>query len=104
MAMKPIQAMTETIDLLVTDVVMPGINGMVLAEGVKAVRPTTKVLFTSGYPESAVAHHGVLDEGIEFLGKPYSPQTLATKVREVLDRTQDSGVRIQDSEGASPSR
>jgi two-component system, cell cycle sensor histidine kinase and response regulator CckA len=85
-ALAAIQFINETVDLLVTDVVMPGINGKMLADRVKAIRPEIKVLFTSGYPENAVAHHGVLDEGIEFLGKPYTPQMLAAKVRDVLDK------------------
>ena len=73
------------IDLLFTDIVMPHMNGRELAVEMNARYPELKVLYTSGYTEQTIAHHGVLDQGIEFLGKPYTPQGLAEKVREVLD-------------------
>ncbi len=73
------------IDLLLTDVVMPRMNGRELAKKILKLRPNIKVLFTSGYTQNVIAHHGVLDENIEFLAKPYSLSTLATRVREVLD-------------------
>lgn len=73
------------IDLLMTDVVMPGENGRELAEYIQKTRSGIKVLFTSGYTEDAIAHHGVLDEGLNFIGKPYSPADLAKKIRELLD-------------------
>jgi YesN/AraC family two-component response regulator len=74
------------IGLVVTDVIMPVMGGKVMAEWLKATYPDLKFLFTSGYTDDALATHGVLKEGIEFLPKPYSPATLARKVREVLDR------------------
>jgi len=73
------------IRLVVTDVIMPLMGGKVMAEWLKATYPDLKILFTSGYTDDAIAHHGVLDAGVEFLSKPYTPATLARKVREVLD-------------------
>ena len=74
------------IDLLMTDVVMPGMNGGELAKRLILHRPGMKVLFTSGYTEDVIVHHGVLDDEVSFLGKPYSPSALAKKIREVLDK------------------
>ena len=71
--------------LLLTDVVMPGMNGRALADRLLALRPGIKVLFMSGYPAAAVAPHGTLDPGTRLLQKPFTPGSLARKVREVLD-------------------
>jgi PAS domain S-box-containing protein len=73
-------------DLLFTDVVMPdGMNGRELADRVRALKPGTKALYTSGYSENAIIHHGRLDAGVELLNKPYRKRELAFKVRKVLD-------------------
>ena len=72
------------IDLLFTDVVMPNMNGRELAGRVQAMRPRIRTLFTSGYTADTIAHRGVLDPGIWFLEKPFSMDSLARKVREVL--------------------
>ena len=73
------------IHLLLTDVVMPDINGKMLAEDLLMTRPELKLLFMSGYTDNAIAHHGVLDPGTAFVQKPFSPTVIAHKVREVLD-------------------
>jgi YesN/AraC family two-component response regulator len=76
----------DRIDLLMTDVVMPGMNGRELANRLTRIHPETRVLFTSGYTDNAIVHHGVLNEGVSFIGKPYAPSALAKKVREVLGK------------------
>jgi signal transduction histidine kinase len=73
------------IRLVVTDVIMPLMGGKVMTEWLKTTHPGFKILFTSGYTDDAIAQHGVLDAGVEFLAKPYTPATLARKVRELLD-------------------
>lgn len=73
------------IHLLVSDVVMPGLNGRQPADRFSHIRPEAKVLFTSGYTEDVIIHRGVLEDGIAFLIKPYTPRILGTKVREILD-------------------
>jgi PAS domain S-box-containing protein len=74
-----------SIQLLVTDVVMPGMNGRVLAERLVARQPSLKVLFISGYTDNFVAVHGVLQPGMALLNKPFTEEELITRVREVLD-------------------
>jgi PAS domain S-box-containing protein len=81
---------TPQIDLLFTDVIMPGgMNGRQLATAAREIRPSLKVLFTSGYTENAIVHHGRLDDGVQLLSKPYRLAELATKVRAVLNSSQD---------------
>jgi two-component system cell cycle sensor histidine kinase/response regulator CckA len=75
----------DEIHLLITDVVMPGMNGQDLAKNLISLYPGLKHLFMSGYTANVIAHHGVLDEGVNFIQKPFSIQVLATKVREVLN-------------------
>ena len=73
------------IRLAVTDVIMPQMGGTVMAEWLKVTYPDMKILFTSGYTDDALAQHGVVGTGVEFLPKPYTPSTLSHKVRELLD-------------------
>jgi CheY-like chemotaxis protein len=73
-----------TIHLMLTDVVMPGINGVELSKRMAPMQPEMKVLFMSGYTANAIAHQGVLDPGVSFIHKPFSISSLAHKVREVL--------------------
>jgi len=75
------------IHLLLTDVIMPGMNGRELAHRVSEIRPNIKVLYMSGYTENAIGHNGTLDAGITLLQKPFTLHALKAKVREVLDQT-----------------
>jgi two-component system cell cycle sensor histidine kinase/response regulator CckA len=75
-----------SIDVLLTDVVMPGATGPELTRLLVAQRPELKVIYMSGYTEDAIVHQGVLDPGIAFLQKPFTSETLGRKIREVLDR------------------
>jgi CheY-like chemotaxis protein len=77
----------EPIALLLTDVVMPGMNGRVLAREVAALSPNTAVLFMSGYAEPVIARNGVLEPGADLLLKPFTRETLIRKIRELLDRS-----------------
>jgi two-component system cell cycle sensor histidine kinase/response regulator CckA len=74
------------IDLLFTDVVMPGMSGPQLAEKLAATRPDLRILYTSGYAANVMEQHGVLDERVDLVEKPIAPQALLAKVRELLDR------------------
>jgi len=84
-ALKMVEDKRDRIDLLLTDVIMPGINGRALAERLATLQNGLKVLYMSGYTDSAIADHGVLDEGTNLLHKPFSEEALIQKIREVLD-------------------
>lgn len=76
----------DAIHLLLTDVIMPGMSGKEVAHRVGQARPGTRVLFMSGYTDDAILHQGVLEEGANFLQKPFAPELLVRKVREVLSQ------------------
>ncbi len=75
------------VDLLFTDIVMPEMNGRKLVDLIMERRPDLPVIYTTGYTRNAIVHNGVLDPGVELIGKPFTLEELATRVREVLDRT-----------------
>ena len=79
--------------LVITDVIMPLMGGKVMAEWLKATYPDLKILFTSGYTDEAIADQGVLETGVEFLAKPYTPAGLARKVRQLLDEKSSELIR-----------
>jgi PAS domain S-box-containing protein len=81
---------TGDIDLVVTDVVMPDMNGREVARQITLLRPKARILFVSGYTADVIAHRGVLDTGVEYLPKPFTPDSLARKIREVLAHKRDS--------------
>ena len=85
-ALQICQNREESIDLLVTDLVMPGCTGIELAERIGQLVPGVKTLYISGYPGKGVLHNGQLEEHVDFLGKPFSASALARKVREILER------------------
>jgi PAS domain S-box-containing protein len=95
-ALRRAEAHAGEIHLLVTDLVMPEMNGRDLAERLLALRPNLKRLFMSGYTAGAITHHGVLDEGVQFVQKPFSMKALATKIREALERDRRAVPRTND--------
>ena len=83
-ALKLVDSHSDPIDLLISDVIMPEMNGRDLAEQLKARYPNLRVLFMSGYTANVIAHRGILDEGVHFIQKPFNRADLARKVREAL--------------------
>jgi CheY-like chemotaxis protein len=85
-ALPILQRPSTRIDLLLTDVVMPGMNGRELGRRAQDMRPKLRVLYMTGYSRNAVVHHGRLDEGVELLQKPITQTHLAARVRDLLDQ------------------
>jgi DNA-binding NtrC family response regulator len=73
------------INVVVTDVILPGMNGKALSERLQVLRPKLRVIFTSGYPEDVISPHGIVEQDMAYLLKPFSPESLAAKVRDVLE-------------------
>jgi CheY-like chemotaxis protein len=76
----------QRIDLLFTDVVLPGPSGRELAEAAAGLRPGLRILFTTGYSRNAIVHHGRLDAGVQLISKPFTFEQLALRVRDLLDQ------------------
>ena len=87
-ALRTAQEYAGKIHLVLTDVVMPEMNGKVLVSQIEAARPGIRAVFISGYAENAIVHHGILESNIAFLQKPFAGNALASKVREVIDSPQ----------------
>jgi PAS domain S-box-containing protein len=84
-ALRLIETHEGTIDLIITDVIMPGMNGRELSDRIEGIRPGIQHLFMSGYTADAIAHQGVLEAGVHFIQKPFGLQPLAVKIREILE-------------------
>ena len=84
-ALEATKLLEEPVDLILTDVVMPRMNGRELADGIAERWPGIKVLFMSGYTDEAIVHHGVLEPGVHFISKPFTAAALTRKIRELLD-------------------
>jgi DNA-binding NtrC family response regulator len=97
-ALRLCRSFSGEIDMLMTDVVMPEMSGRDLADKLLRHYPNLKCLYMSGYTADVIAHHGVLDEGIQFINKPFSRQDLARKIREVLE----SSTASKQEEHATP--
>jgi CheY-like chemotaxis protein len=100
-AMQIAVAHEGVIHLLLTDVIMPGMNGRELAQRISEIRPNVKILYMSGYTENVVGHNGMLDAGVRLLQKPFNLRDLKSKVREVLDATTPSEVAMS-TQSAQP--
>ncbi|HEV8124480.1 MAG TPA: response regulator [Gemmatimonadales bacterium] len=90
-ALRLVSEHTGPLDLVLTDVVMPGMSGPEMAERLSREQPGLRVLYMSGYADEAIGRHGVLETGVQFLQKPFTPQDLAQRVREVLGPNNASG-------------
>ena len=85
-ALRIVESYEDPIDLMLTDVIMPERSGKESADQLRSLRPQMKVLYMSGYPADVISRQGVLDPGIEYIEKPFTPEGLAEKVRTVLDK------------------
>ncbi|HTG37968.1 hybrid sensor histidine kinase/response regulator [Sphingomonas sp.] len=111
-ALRLLSRQDQPVDLLFTDVVMPGMSGRELADAARAEQPSLRVLYTSGYTRNTIMHGGRLDPGVEMVAKPFSFETLARAARDVLDRgrsarvlvcEQDAGIRALATEALAAS-
>jgi CheY-like chemotaxis protein len=93
-----LERQNEPLDLLFTDVVMPGMTGRELADAARERQPTLRVLYTSGYTRNAIVHGGRLDAGVEMIAKPFTYAALAQKVRDVLDAGRTGRVLVVEEE------
>jgi PAS domain S-box-containing protein len=103
-AMQIAVAHEGVIHLLLTDVIMPGMNGRELAQRISEIRPNTKVLYMSGYTENVIGHNGTLDADVRLLQKPFTLRDLKSKVREVLDSTlfpQETAMSVRSAHTAA---
>ena len=103
-AMQIAVAHEATIHLLLTDVIMPGMNGRELAQRISEIRPNVKILYMSGYTENVIGHNGMLDAGVRLLQKPFNLRDLKSKVREVLDATPTPPEVAMSMQSAEPVR
>src|SRR5580700_1111315 len=101
-AMQIAVAHEKIIHLLLTDVIMPGMNGRELAQRISEIRPNVKVLYMSGYTENVIGHNGMLDDGVRLLQKPFTLRDLKSKVREVLDATPTPPEAVMSTQSAEP--
>ncbi len=103
-AMQIAVAHEAIIHLLLTDVIMPGMNGRELAQRISEIRPNVKILYMSGYTENVIGHNGMLDNGVSLLQKPFNLRDLKSKVREVLDATPTPPEVAMSTQSAEPLR
>jgi DNA-binding response OmpR family regulator len=101
-AMQIAVAHEGVIHLLLTDVIMPGMNGRELAQRISEIRPNVKVLYMSGYTENVIGQDGTLDAGVRLLQKPFNLRDLKSKVREVLDATPTPPEAVMSMQSAEP--
>lgn len=85
-AVKILESQSIDIDLLLTDVIMPGISVRLVAEQARRLKPDIKILFMTGYSQNAIVHQGRLDQGVHLIQKPVTPPELANRVRDLLDQ------------------